>query len=206
MVASSFQVAHCLMSDVEVIVVLGKGLLPDGSLPGIVRHELDYALRLDRPILCSGGQWGLLLNPPATAEANVMASYLQRPVFVETESKDTIGNLLLSKQLIDQHGWKTVEIISSAEHLARVQLIAERVFNHGYQLQYHGHEHLMTARQYLHSRRYEWVAKLYARWILRKLPDHLDHPLLWLKQHHFMYSENSLLHLAKAFANRPTHR
>lgn len=206
MAASYFLVVSCLMSDVEVVIVLGKGILPNGTLPSTVRHELDYALRLNKPIICSGGQWGLSLKPSHLAEATVMTNYLQHPALLETQSKDTIGNLLLSKQLVDQYGWKTIEIVSSVEHMARVQVIAERVFHHGYHLQYHGHDHLMTAGQYLHSRRYELLAKLYDRWILRKLPEQVDHPLQWLEEHHFMYSENSLLHLAKTLANRPAHR
>ena len=194
------------MSDVEVVVVLGKGILPNGTLPSTVRHELAYASQRNLPIICSGGQWGLLLNPTTISEADVMAHYLQQPVFTETISKDTIGNLLLSKYIIDQHGWKTIEIVTSAEHLGRVQFIAEKVFHRGYHLQYHGHDHAMTARQFLQTRRYEWLAKLYDRWVLRKLPEQLEHPLEWLEQHHFMYSENGLLHLAKVFANRPAHR
>lgn len=194
------------MSDVEVVIVLGKGVLPNGTLASTVRHELDYAASLGKPIICSGGHWGLTLNPPPLPEATAMAQYLQQPSLTEPWSRDTIGNLLLSKFIVDQHGWKTIEIVSSIEHLARVQLIAEKVFHHGYHLQYHGHNHAMTVRQYLHARRYEWLAKRFDRWLLRKLPEQLDHPWEWLVQHHFMYSDNGLLNLAKSVANRPTHR
>lgn len=194
------------MSDVEVVVVLGKGLLTDGSLPIIVRHNLDYANQQGLPIICTGGRWGLLPDAPTLPEATVMAEYLAQPVFTETQSKDTIGNLLLSKQIIDQHGWRTVEFVTSVDHLPRVHYIAERVFHNGYHLQYHGHDHVMTAQQWLRVKRYEWLSKCYDRWVLRKLPNDLSDPLTWLQQHHLMYSKNLIRDFLRIIVSRPTHR
>ena len=198
------------MSDIDVVVVLGKGVQPDGSLPELVQHTLNYAANLNKPIIVSGQHWGLLAETGALTEATVMAHYLrtrtQQTIMLEEQSKDTIGNLLLSKAMMDLHGWTTVQIVTSAEHLPRVQWLAERIFHSGYHLQYHGHEHLMTARAYVHARHYEWWAKWFDRWILRTLPTELTDPLQWLQRHHFMYSENLWSLWLRAALTRPSHR
>lgn len=207
------------MSAVAVLV-LAKGILPDGSLPLIVQHELDYAIQLARhvpvsAIIVSGQYWGLADNPTPQSEAAVMHQYLQAklgedtvPVLVEDQSKDTIGNIVFSKQLIDTHQLKRVMVLATADHMVRVQYIMRQVFGStGYQLSYHSHQHLSTARQYLHTRRYEFMAWCYARWWFWTLPSRSTRSMIvHLYRHHFMYHSSWWTAVLKQWLRRPAHR
>lgn len=200
---------------IEAIIIFGKGVQPDGTLPSLVEHELRYAAlqcwrQPIQAIICSGDYWGLADKPNNTSEAEAMAGFVRRfvpatvTVLAETQSKDTIGNLLYSKQLIDQHGWKSLLLLSSVDHLPRIHYLAEHIFDHSYELSYHGHQHHLTAQQYLHSLSYERFARWYARWFFHRFQ---QHDFTDWQQHHFMYRPNLVLSLAKLTVHsRPIHR
>ncbi len=199
---------------IEVIIILGKGVKADGSLPAVVQHEIQYAAQLCQlqpipAIILAGDYWGLLSSGSVIAEAEVMRRWAlgkippQTEVICETQSRDTIGNLLFSKDILEQRGWRNVLILSSADHLPRVQYIAEHVFGHDYELSYHGHQHSYTLRQYLHTLRYERLARWYAHWFFYRLAHHP--PEQW-QQYHFMYHSNIMLHVARRIIQRPVHR
>ena len=188
---------------IEAIVILGN----------LVRHELDYAIRLygQQPIqavICSGQYWGLAVNPSHATEASVMCQYLQPhlpaavQLIAEDQSKDTIGNLLYTKALLDEQPWRHILILASVDHLPRIQYIAEHVFGHDYALSYHGHQHSYTVRQYLHLVRYERLAWWYARWFFYRLAHHPDTP--W-QQYHFMYHPNLRQRVVRRMIRRPVY-
>lgn len=200
---------------IEVIIILGKGIKTDGSLPTLVQHELKYAasrchLQPIKAIVCSGDYWGLINKPSGQSEAALMADFI-RPLLppavqliAEEQSRDTISNLFFCKQILDKHQWQHILILSSADHLSRIQYLAEQVFGPEYSLAYHGHQHSYTLRQYLHTLRYERMARWYARWFFYRLAHHPTEP--W-QQYHFMYHPNLALTLAKfLIRSRPIHR
>lgn len=203
---------------IEVILILGKGVQADGSLPDIVQHEIQYAAQLCRQqpiraILFSGDHWGLATSASIVPEAEAMRRFYktatigkipaQVAVLCETQAKDTIGNLLFSKALLDERPWRHLLMLAAAEHLPRVQYIAEQVFGHDYELQYHGHQHVYTLRQYLHTKRYERLARWYAQWFFYRLG---QHPTADWQRYHFMYHPNWLARVLARVVRRPVHR
>lgn len=199
----------------EVIIILGKGIKAGGSLPTLVQHELQYVASLCytqtiKAIICSGDYWGLQDKPGTQSEAELMAAAIRSllppevMIIPENRSKDTIGSLLYCKEILDQLGYRRVLIMSSADHLPRIQYIAEQVFGQEYELDYHGHQHTYSWRQYLHTLRYERLAHWYARWFFYRLA---HHSLEQWQQYHFMYHPNLALTLAKfLIRSRPIHR
>ena len=43
----------------------------------------------------------------------------------ERQAQDTIQNIWFSKQIMDAHGWRSAEVVSSPSHLPRTALILE---------------------------------------------------------------------------------
>lgn len=107
------------------IVVLGYGLLPDGSM----RPELIDRLRAGRvsallspaaPVIVTGG------NPQAgVPEAAAMADWLvahgiaAHRVHVETESNSTVQNAIFSARLMKDLDAHAAILVTSADHIAR---------------------------------------------------------------------------------------
>jgi uncharacterized SAM-binding protein YcdF (DUF218 family) len=46
-------------------------------------------------------------------------------VVEERQAQDTIQNIWFSKQIMDAHGWRSAEVVSSPSHLPRTALILE---------------------------------------------------------------------------------
>jgi uncharacterized SAM-binding protein YcdF (DUF218 family) len=199
----------------EAIIILGKGITADDSLPELVRHEIDYAAQLSRQqpvsaVIFTGDYWGLGVNPGTLPEAVVMYRYASKlfpaavQLLCEEQAKDTIGNILYGKALLDEHGWRNLLILSSADHAARVQYIARQVFDTHYNVQFHGHQHSTSPSEYRRTRRYERLAGWYARWFFTRL--HWTPRRPW-QQLHFMYRDGAMVQLVKAvLRRRPAHR
>ena len=203
----------------EVILLLGKGVEADGSLPLRVQQEINNAITLcyerSIPVLLFSGKYsGLHINPGHTTEAVAMKQYAieqntkhQLTFFTEEESEDTISNIILSKVIIDRHGWRNILVMSSADHLQRVEYICAKVFGSNYQLSYHGLQQATTVRQYWHVRRYELMSWLFARRLLRYTwPDDNSKMVHWLYSHHFLYNGSRLKKILQSKFSRPVHR
>lgn len=108
-----------------VIVILGYGLLPDGSLrPELVdRLRAGYVQALlapQSPVIVTGG------NPRhGVTEAAAMADWLVRNglpahrVFQEPAASNTVQNAERSAQLIHALGRRDAVVVTSENHLAR---------------------------------------------------------------------------------------
>lgn len=116
---------------VDVLLVLGSPTEIDGSLTSTQRWRVDEAVREYRAgraahILMSGGMTSLNY-----VESDTMAAYArqlgvpQSAILEERTSKTTLENIRNSQALLDAHGWRRVEVISSPEHLARAALLLE---------------------------------------------------------------------------------
>ncbi|HYH96765.1 YdcF family protein [Hyalangium sp.] len=118
----------------DAVIVLGGGLDPDATETSgrpeynaagdrILRgYELLREGRA-RNILISGGS--LDPRPEAVIEADVLSRQLQMwgiepgRIFTEGKSRNTRENALESEKLIQQQGWKTLLLVTSAAHLPR---------------------------------------------------------------------------------------
>ena len=117
---------------IDCLLVLGSPTEIDGSLSDEQRWRVDEAVRLYRTgraprMLMSGGP-----TSRGYIEARTMAAYARQlgvppeAVLVEEASMNTRENVQNSQLLLDAHGWRRVEVISSAEHLPRAALLLRR--------------------------------------------------------------------------------
>lgn len=107
------------------VVVLGYGLLPDGSMRPelIARLHAGFAQALlapASPIIVTGG------NPRnGVTEAEAMAAWLighgipAQRVHVESEADDTLGNATESARVMREIGSRDAVVVTSADHMDR---------------------------------------------------------------------------------------
>ena len=116
---------------VDVLLVLGSPAKKNGKTTPAERWRADEAVREFR----AGRAARILFSGGAAAnryvEAEVMGAYAERQgvpaaaVFEEGESTTTVENVRNSLPILLAHGWRRVEVISSAEHLPRAALLLE---------------------------------------------------------------------------------
>jgi uncharacterized SAM-binding protein YcdF (DUF218 family) len=116
----------------DAILVLGVPANWDGSVSPEERSRVMEGVREFRAaraghMILSGGA---AHNP--WVEGAVMARFAEEQgipaedVIVEGRSLNTIQNIFYSRKIMEQHGWKSVEVVSSASHLPRTALILEQ--------------------------------------------------------------------------------
>ena len=121
----------------QVMVILGCQVKPWG--PSILLQDrLDKALDYlenepDMTVVVSGGQ-----GPDEhISEARVMADYLieqgigQERILLEDQSHNTVQNLTLTRQLLDELGYdleQDIVVVSNGFHLTRVRMLWDRVW------------------------------------------------------------------------------
>jgi uncharacterized SAM-binding protein YcdF (DUF218 family) len=116
----------------DAIVVLGGTLSPPGAAGGdanlsAAADRLVYAARLyalgKAPvILISGGHSGGASSDAESVHAGALLAGWGIPesaILTETESINTYENAVYSKLMLDQHGLKTVLLVTSAMHMPR---------------------------------------------------------------------------------------
>lgn len=145
------------------IVVLGGGIDLRGNLPQHVYQRLDEALKIYKTRLWTSqsdndikivlsGKYSFLYRhqKPKFTEAHKMAQYLikngvpKKELFLETKSKDSIGNAYyLKKNVFIPKKEKEATIITSHFHLQRVKFIFHKIFGENYKFKFIGiQEHL----------------------------------------------------------------
>jgi uncharacterized SAM-binding protein YcdF (DUF218 family) len=132
----------------DVIIVLGYSLESDGSLSEIGKARVEKGVELfkkgvsDNIIFC--GCFGLTSMPstPQT-EAQAMKEYAEslgmpaKNIFLEEKSKDTIGNIYLTKDnILENKNWKNIIIITSDFHTLRTKYIAKKAFGPEYKIDF----------------------------------------------------------------------
>lgn len=114
---------------VDCLLVLGSPTEIDGTLTESQRWRVDEAVREFRAgrapcMLITGG-----MTSRNYIEAETMGSYAESlgvppaAILEETHAKTTMENIRASQVLLDAHGWRRVEVISSPEHLPRASLL-----------------------------------------------------------------------------------
>jgi uncharacterized SAM-binding protein YcdF (DUF218 family) len=116
----------------DAIVVLGGTLSPPDKNGGSINlssaaDRLVYAARLyalgkASVILISGGQSGGEARDAESVHAAALLAGWGVPasaMLTETESTDTYENAVYSKLMLDQHGLKSVLLVTSAMHMPR---------------------------------------------------------------------------------------
>ena len=125
-------------------MVLGRGVRADGSLGLIARARVDRALELYHLGIASriifAGRSALMGddNPPIT-EADAMAGYARArglpatAIFIEDESRDTIGNAFFTWQRwLRPNDWTSIRVVTTDYHIPRAAWVFRKVLGPSY--------------------------------------------------------------------------
>jgi len=130
----------------DVIVCLGKSLLPGGKPDAVLRSRLRQTIKLMRkysetPVILAGGKYHALAKVK-TSEAKAMFNYLKKRVpaqidncIVEDKSSSTIDQFCRIKtQYAMPQGWEHLHLVTDEAHMPRAKLIMESIFGPGYKI------------------------------------------------------------------------
>lgn len=162
----------------HAIVILGRGLNPDGSLPPLARQRVDRAAELFAwdvaPRLIFTGRCSLMHpgEPPVT-EAAAMANYAEsiglphRAIHLEEESRDTIGNAWFTmKRWLEPNDWTSIRVVTSDFHIPRASWVFQKVLGLGYDIAFSPApselDHTSVA---LHAREESDILTFLTRWM-----------------------------------------
>jgi uncharacterized SAM-binding protein YcdF (DUF218 family) len=124
--------SNTALENFDVILVLGAPAADDGSIGIEQKWRMDEAIRefrlgrADHMIVSGGAAFNRFV------EARVMARYAEQngvppsAILEEPASRNTVENILNSQAIMDAHGWRSVEVISSPEHLSRTAVLLQR--------------------------------------------------------------------------------
>lgn len=117
----------------DTIIVLGAKLI--GNQPStMLRLRLDEAIHLYNQgyaptVIVSGAQG----RDEITSEAAIMHNYLvakgipAEKIYIEDKSYNTYQNLLNSKTIMREHGFRQAIIVSNASHIRRSLVLAQQL-------------------------------------------------------------------------------
>ncbi len=117
----------------DAIIVLGTSVDSDGNptpelLARITEGVREYERGVASHLIFTGGA-----AHNHFVEANVMARTAQAQgvpasaILVEPKALDTIQNACYSSRILNQHGWRSAEVVSDSAHLPRAGLIFNRL-------------------------------------------------------------------------------
>ncbi len=125
--------ANASLPRFDAIIVLGSPADADGNptpieLARVLESVREYQRGAAPRILFTGGA---VSNSFVEAEvmANAAAARGIPPsaIVQERRARDTIGNACYATRIMQAHGWRSAEVISSADHLPRVGMIFSRM-------------------------------------------------------------------------------
>ena len=138
----------------DVIIVLGRGIKEDGSLPPDPRSRVEKAVELYRkgiaPLIIMSGAWTYhFAIQPKWSEATAMKKYAVElgvpagAIIEESKSMDTIGNVYFTKKQIGELGRaseqgeiKNITVVASDDHMPRVRYLFEKIYGPAYRLDF----------------------------------------------------------------------
>jgi uncharacterized SAM-binding protein YcdF (DUF218 family) len=135
-------------SRADALVVLGRGVDPDGSLPRLAKQRVERAVELYAwevaPRIIFSGRYSLMSDAePARTEAAAMAEYAvsiglpRRVLILEEESRDTIGNAyFVLRRFLEPNDWMSVRVVTSDFHIQRTAWVFQKVLGLGYDVSF----------------------------------------------------------------------
>jgi vancomycin permeability regulator SanA len=140
-------------TDVEIdtpdaILVFG-GSIKKGQLPQNAKYRVEKAVELYNqelaPNMLMTGYKSISDNKtPKETEAQLMKDYAielgvdENDIFLEEQAQDTIANIIYSKLIMDEYGWKNMIFVSSDFHMERIKLISDYIFDDTYNIDFVG--------------------------------------------------------------------
>ena len=115
----------------DAVVVLGTPSLPNGApsleqtsrvTEGVREYRAGVAAHM---IMTGGAAHNTFVEAHTMAELAERLGVPQADVIEEGRAQNTIQNIFYSAALMQQHGWRSAEVVSSPSHLPRAALILE---------------------------------------------------------------------------------
>ncbi len=132
----------------DALVVLGRGVDADGSLPRLAQQRVERAAELfaweTAPRIIFSGRCSLMTETiPAVTEAHAMAEYAltlglpREALLVEEESRDTIGNAyFVLRRFLEPNDWTSIRVVTSDFHIQRTAWVFQKVLGVGYDISF----------------------------------------------------------------------
>jgi uncharacterized SAM-binding protein YcdF (DUF218 family) len=126
-------VSNTNLSRFDAIIVLGIPADRDGNptpallalvTEGVHEYERGVAPHL---ILTGGAAHNRFVEAHVMARVAQAQGIPETAIFIEPEAKDTIQNACYAVRIMQAHGWRSAEVVSSARHLPRAGLIFSRL-------------------------------------------------------------------------------
>jgi uncharacterized SAM-binding protein YcdF (DUF218 family) len=162
----------------DAIIVLGRGVNPDGTLPLVAQTRVPRALELlsrgVAPRMILSGRCSLMtLEPPPISEAAAMAKFArdrgapEDALLIEDRSRDTIGNAYFTaRQYLEPYGWTTIRVVTSDFHVPRTSWIFRKVLGDSYDVAFTPASSELFASTIAHRAREESdIARFLMEWI-----------------------------------------
>lgn len=162
----------------DALVVLGRGVSDDGSLPLIARSRVERAVALYEqgvaPWLVFTGRCGLMQDaePPVT-EAAAMAMHAESlgvpraAMLLESDARDTLGNAyFVWKRFMLTRDWWAIRVVTSDFHIPRAAWVFQKVLGPAYDVAFSSASSERFARTLVHRARAERdTAAFLAEWL-----------------------------------------
>jgi uncharacterized SAM-binding protein YcdF (DUF218 family) len=132
----------------DALVVLGRGVDPDGSLPRLARQRVERAGELFgwqvAPRIIFSGRCSLMTDiVTRRTEAAAMLDYAvslglpREALLVEEESRDTIGNAyFVLRRYLEPNDWSSIRVVTSDFHIQRTAWVFQKVLGLGYDVSF----------------------------------------------------------------------
>lgn len=132
------------MSATNAIVVLGRGVCDDGSLPLIARTRVEKAAAIFNqgvaPWMILTGRHSLMTETPhVVTEAMAMANYAEslgvprQAMLLEEDARDTLGNAyFVWKRFMLPRDWWSIRVVTSDFHIPRCAWVFQKVLGSAY--------------------------------------------------------------------------
>ncbi|MSR85880.1 YdcF family protein [Candidatus Woesearchaeota archaeon] len=134
------------MQQKQCILVLGSGVTPQGDLTFMGKSRVEKGVELykkgyaQRMLFCGGYSY-TLKNTPAKTEAQAMKAYAlslgvaKDHIFLEEQSKDTLGNAYFAKQFLEHQNWMSFYVVTSNYHLPKTAYAFQKVFGREFSIE-----------------------------------------------------------------------
>ncbi len=161
----------------HAIIVPGRGINPDGTLPDDPISRVKKAVELFKQgeapiIIMSGGYSKHLVNIPQISEAQAMKALAvslgvpEASIIEESKSTHTLANAYFTKKLFcEPNNWRSLIIVASDEHMPRIEYVFKKMFGDEYMFSTVNSDRVLSdedyAKEIIHEQRSMELSKKY---------------------------------------------
>jgi uncharacterized SAM-binding protein YcdF (DUF218 family) len=127
----SIPTANTTLTRFDTLIVLGTPCTPEGNSSPEQRERVLEGVREFRAgvaahmIVTGGAAHNDFVEADCMKHLAVAEGVPAEAVIEEGQAKDTIQNIWYSRAIMEAHGWRSAEVVSSPSHLPRAALILE---------------------------------------------------------------------------------